>query len=164
MTATQLAGRIAIRVHGTPVPQGSKTASVIKGRAILRDANATNLKAWRTTVRTAAEDQCRYHDTIALPCRVWVRFTFTRPASHYRTGRNSHLLKDTAPRFPIGRGHGDIDKLQRAVFDALSDAKVWVDDSYAVDVRARKVYAGEDELALDRPGVDIIIEPLEVTA
>jgi len=37
-TRPALTGRIAIRVHGIPVPQGSKTASIIKGRAVLRAA------------------------------------------------------------------------------------------------------------------------------
>lgn len=154
---TKLAGRIAIRVHGTPIPQGSKTANTF-GRGV-RDANATTLKPWREHVRATAEDTCRYHDTLTGPVRVWVRFTFTRPASHWRSGRNAHLLKTTAPRYP-GRSCGDVDKLQRAIFDALTDANVWTDDTQVVDVRARKFYAGDDELALGQPGVDIILEEL----
>lgn len=157
MSPTQLGARIAIRVHGTPIPQGSKTANSF-GRGV-RDANAATLKPWRDHVRTLAEDATRYHDTITGPVRVWVRFTFDRPASHYRTGRNAHILKDTAPRFP-GHSCGDVDKLQRAIFDALTDAKVWADDTQIVDVRARKFYAGDDDLALDQAGVDVIVEPL----
>lgn len=158
MTA-QLAGRIGIRVTGTPIPQGSKSASVIKGRAILRDANDKTLAPWRAHVDATARDATRYHDTITGPVRVWLRFTFTRPPSHYRAGRNAHLLKDDAPRYP-GLSCGDIDKLTRAVLDALTAAEVWKDDTQVVDVRARKFYAGDDELALDRDGVDIIIEEL----
>lgn len=152
---TALAGRIGLRIHGTPIPQGSKTANRF-GHGV-RDANAATLKPWRDHVRATAEDRCRYHDTITGPVRVWVRFTFDRPRSHYRTGRNAHLLKDTAPAYP-GRSCGDVDKLQRAIFDALTDAGVWADDTQVVDVRARKFYAGEHELALDRAGVVIIIE------
>lgn len=159
MTTTQLAGRIAIRVHGLPIPQGSKVANHF-GHGV-RDANATKLTPWRQHVTTTAIDAVRYHDHLPLtgPLKVWVRFTFTRPASHYRTGRNAHLLKDSAPAFP-GHSCGDVDKLQRAIFDALTDAGVWGDDTQVVDVRARKMWAGEDELALDQAGVDIIIEPL----
>lgn len=153
-----LGGRIAIRVHGTPIPQGSKTANSF-GRGV-RDANAAKLKPWRETVRLAAVDQCRYVDTITGPVQVWVRFTFDRPKTHYRTGLStSHLLASTAPAY-AGLACGDVDKLQRAVFDALTDAHVWGDDTQVIDVRARKFYAGEHELALDQAGVDIIIEEL----
>lgn len=156
MTGHLLGGRIAIRVHGTPIPQGSKTANSF-GHGV-RDANAAKLKPWRETIRTAAEDQCRYHDTITGPVQIWLRFAFPRPQSHYRTGRNAHLLKDTAPAYPTAKN--DLDKLQRAVLDALTDAQVWVDDGLVVDVRARKFYAGEHEHAPAVPGVDIILEEL----
>lgn len=155
-------GRIAIVVDGIPIPQGSKTP-VFAGhgrRPRMKDANEKRLKPWRRTVRDRAKDVCAYHDTITTPVQVWVRFTFTRPKSHYRTGRNAHRLKDTSPAMPTGHDLGDIDKLQRAIFDALTDAEVWADDSLVVDVRARKFYAGEHELALDRAGVVIILEPL----
>lgn len=156
---TQLAGRIGIRVHGIPIPQGSKVANFHAPG--VRDSNDKKLRPWRKTVRAQAEDVVRHHDTLTGPVKVWVRFTFTRPPSHYRTGRNAYLVRDAAPRFP-GRLHGDIDKLVRAIFDALTDAAVWADDTQVVDVRARKFYAGEDEYALDRAGVDVVIEPLDV--
>ena len=35
----------------------------------------------------------------------------------------------------------DVDKLCRAVLDALTDAGVWVDDSQVVDLGATKIYA-----------------------
>ena len=154
-TLPGLAGRIAIRAYGTPIPQGSKVANT-HGRGV-RDSNAATLKPWRTHVTNAAADQTRYHDMFYGPIQVWVRFTFDRPPSHYRSGRNAHLVKDSAPSFP-GRAHGDVDKLVRAIFDSLTDAQVWLDDTQVVDVRARKFYAGEHELALDRAGVDIILE------
>ena len=157
-TLPGLGGRIAIRIHGTPIPQGSKVANRHGGG--VRDANAARLKPWRDHVTATAADTTRYHDTLTGPIQVWLRFTFDRPLSHYRTGRNAHLLKDTAPAWPISRNHGDADKLTRAIFDSLTDAEVWVDDSLVVDHRVRKFYAHGHELALDRPGVDIIIEEL----
>lgn len=161
-TIALIPGRIGIRVYGVPVPQGSMVAFIDKAthRARLKSSNEKTLKAWRKMVQFAAEDQCRYHDTITGPVKVWLRFTFDRPASHHRTGRNAHLLKDTAPEYPVGRGHGDSDKLERAVFDSLTAAHVWADDSLVVDHRTRKFYVDGHELALDRPGVDIILEPL----
>ena len=159
MTAIQHAGRIGIRVYGTPIPQGSKVANFHAPG--VRDSNDKKLRPWRKTVRAQAEDTCRYHEPLTGPVRVWLRFTFERPPSHYRTGRNAHLVRDSAPSFP-GTKHGDIDKLTRAIFDALTDAGVWNDDTQVVDVRARKFYATEDEYALARAGVDIVVESLEV--
>jgi Holliday junction resolvase RusA-like endonuclease len=154
---TQYPERIAIRVKGTPIVQGNhsrnragKTYETTKGHA-----------DWRTNIIGAAYDQHLHwgHETITAPVRVWAVFTFERPRSHYRTGRNSHILKDTAPRFPTKKN--DIDKLLRALFDALTEAGVWADDSLVQSLRSvEKYYAGEHERAQARAGCDIIIEPL----
>lgn len=152
--------RIGIRVYGLPIPQGSKQDNPF-GRGV-RDTNAKRLHPWRKKVCDTTKDTWTYHATITCAVRVWVRFTFIRPPSHYRTGRNAHLLRDNAPRYPISHGLGDIDKLQRAIFDSLVDAGALADDRLIIDVRARKFYANEDELALDRDGVDIVIEPLDL--
>jgi Holliday junction resolvase RusA-like endonuclease len=163
MTTLQHAWRVALRIYGEPIPQGSKRiARRGKGktqRTFLLDNNEALLHPWRAHVKAQAEDQARYADSLAGPLRVWIRFTFTRPPSHYRSGRNSHLLKAGAAAFP-GHGCGDIDKLVRAIFDAFTDAGVWSDDTQVVDVRARKFYVDEDQHALDRSGVDVVIEPL----
>lgn len=156
MTQPQHGVRVGIRVYGTPITQGSKT----KGRYSIYDDNAKTLKPWRKKVKEAAEDQCRFVETITGPVRVWLRFTFDRPKTHFRTGRNAHLLRDAAPRFPTW--HNDVDKLTRAVFDSLTDAGVWADDGLVVDERVRKFYANEHELALARAGVDVVIEPLDL--
>ncbi|MDN4173951.1 RusA family crossover junction endodeoxyribonuclease [Nocardioides sp. SOB77] len=157
MTTTALPGRIGIRVYGTPITQGSKTANRFGGG--VRDDNAKTLKPWRNHVEAVAKDTCRYHETITGPVRIWVRFTFDRPREHYGTGRNSEVIKE---RFLHAQPtyKKDIDKLQRAVFDALTAAAVWADDGLVVDVRARKFYAHGHELALDEAGVDIVIEEI----
>lgn len=159
MTSAQIGNRVAFRVVGRPIPQGSKVANY-HGHGV-RDANDKVLRPWRATVKTAAEDVWRYRDTITAPVRVWLRFGIERPTSHYGTGRNAHRLKDSAPQFPFGGTYGgDLDKLERAILDGLTDAGVWRDDALVVDLRARKFYAGEHELAPPVPGVDIILEEI----
>lgn len=56
-----------------------------------------------------------------------MHFLMPRPKSHYRTGRFSHVLKDTAPREHTQKPDGD--KLARAVGDALTRAGFITDDA-----------------------------------
>lgn len=142
---------LVIIAYGKPVTQGSK----VRTRWGMRDDNTATLRPWREAVKTAALEVMQAHDRYIGPVTVRIVFCFDRPAHHYRTGRNAHLLRDAAPAFPFNRGSGDTDKLTRACFDALTDAGVWKDDAQVVDVRARKVWAGEHELALHIPGVAI---------
>ncbi len=93
------------------------------------------------------------------PVSADLLFCFARPASHYGTGRNSGQLRPSAPRYPANKGSGDIEKLVRACFDALTDAAVWRDDSQVVKQQAEKVWVGDQD-ALDRPGVRIEIRPV----
>lgn len=155
---------LVITVHGRPITQGSKT----KGRyGNIRDANAETLKPWRDNVRSAAIDvlngcECAGavpHFAKTVPVEVDIVFTFDRPDIHFGTGRNAHLLKDSAPAYPANVKSGDIDKLQRSCFDALTDAQVWKDDSQIVRVEADKLYT-DHEHALPGPGVVIRVRPM----
>lgn len=119
-------------VYGTPVTQGSKTRT----RYGLRDANGTRLRPWREAVKHAALDAGI--PRIDGPVSVSLRFAFARPRSHFGTGRNVSNLRSGAPAYPANRGSGDIDKLCRAVLDALTDAGVWGDDSQVVCLTAVK--------------------------
>ena len=130
--------------EGTPVPQGSKNAYVRGGRAVLVDANA-RLKPWRATVREAAEAAIAEAgwETLDEPCRVYLGFTMPQPQR---------------PRWDVPAVKPDLDKLTRAVFDALTDAGVWRDDSRVVDMKVTKRYE-DSEGAI--PGVWVGVEPLK---
>ena len=57
----------------------------------------------------------------------------------------------------------DLDKAVRAVFDSITDAGLWVDDSRVVDFsRLAKVWYGFDPDALPTPGV--VIACAEITS
>lgn len=133
---------IAIKVHGLPGPQGSKR-HVGGGRMI---ESSKKVKPWRAAVEAAALAELATRDTWTPfdgPVKVRVCFTLPRPASHYRTGRNAHLLKDSAPAYPTGRNTGDIEKHVRSTHDALTSAGVWTDDSLVVSLRTDKTYGPE---------------------
>lgn len=128
---------------GAPVPQGSKNAYVRGGRAVLVDANP-RLKAWRAAVRSAAEAAIAEvgWETLDEPCRVYLGFTVPRPKR---------------PRWGLPAVKPDLDKLTRAVFDALTDAGAWRDDSRVVSMEVTKKYE-DDEGAV--PGVWVEVRGL----
>lgn len=164
--------RVALRVYGTPAPQGSKRAVVHKasGKAVVMESSK-RVKPWREAVKTAALDAitCPCLDDCCTlmagypidgPITARMVFTFARPRGHYRTGRNSHLLRDSAPVWPATIP--DLSKLIRSTEDALKDAGLIRDDSRIVEYqRAAKVWVGEDTEALDRPGAYIVITAMQ---
>ena len=99
-------------VHGTPGPQGSKTIFAGGGS---RESSA-KVKPWREAVKEAylrlpADQQVKVLGPVVLSAT----FTFSRPTSHYGTGRNAGTLKASAPRFPTGKTSiGDLSKLVRS--------------------------------------------------
>lgn len=120
-------------VPGIPAPQGSKRHV---GRGILVESSKT-LRPWRLDVTTIA--QAAHHGPPLRCARVHIVFAFPRPKSHYRTGRHAHELKPNAPRWHTSRP--DIDKLERAILDALVAAGVLQDDSCVVLLTAHKTYS-----------------------
>jgi Holliday junction resolvase RusA-like endonuclease len=113
-------------IDGTPVQQGSKTAFVVKGRAIVTDQNAKTLKPWRKHVtRTAAAAYSG--PRLDGPVGITAEFRFLRPPSVTR------LTPHVQP---------DIDKLVRSLYDGITDAKtIWRDDAQVVEEHSTKVYA-----------------------
>ena len=131
----------SLRVNGVPVPQGSKTAfrHSKTGRVVMVDANK-NLADWRALVTARARSAWGV-DREALDVNVTASMVFylPRPKSHYGTGRNAGVLKDSAPLVPGVKP--DLDKLIRSIFDSLTGAGVWRDDALCWGVSAYKQYA-----------------------
>jgi crossover junction endodeoxyribonuclease RusA len=73
------------------------------------------------------------------PVNLTLRFYFARPKGHFGTGRNAGKLKASAPALPTSQSAGDVDKLARAVLDALTGV-AFDDDSQVADLTARKRY------------------------
>jgi Holliday junction resolvase RusA-like endonuclease len=156
--------RLAFTVLGKPQPAGSKRAFAIKrggvptGKVAVADANP-RVKSWQQEVRVAARQAAvdAGIDSLfvgPLELRAW--FYVPRPRNHYRTGRNSHLLRDSAPTWPIVRP--DTTKLLRGLEDALTGV-VWFDDAQVVVQAARKVF-GEPA----RTEVEVRRLPVQVPA
>ena len=123
-------------VLGLPAPQGSKK-HVGGGRMV---ESSKRVKPWRRDVAAAYVDH-DFGDMLDGPVSVTVNFYLPRPKSHYGTGRNAGALKPSAPAEHLTMP--DLDKLQRAVGDALTRL-AWRDDSQIVAWHAYKHYATTD--------------------
>lgn len=103
------------------------------------------LVAWRDravlTMTMAAQEQAWQRTT--EPCQVRITAMFARPLSHYGTGRNKGVLKPSAPVFHATTP--DLDKIARAVCDALTVAGIWADDKQAAELTARRQWAAEGQ-------------------
>lgn len=71
------------------------------------------------------------------PISMEMKFYFSRPLSHFRTGKYKNLLKDTAPIFHYNRK--DVDNLAKFVMDALNKV-VYKDDSQVSEITCGKYY------------------------
>jgi crossover junction endodeoxyribonuclease RusA len=133
---------ISITVDGKPAPQGSKTRN--RYGAIYDDSKAT--KPWREAVR--AETQRAADVPMGGPVSVAIRFRLTRPKGHYGTGRNSGVVRPSAPAYPDVKP--DLDKLTRAVLDGLKEGGAFKDDAQVVTLAVAKTYS-------PRGGADITV-------
>lgn len=154
---------LVIHVLGTPAPQGSKRAFRHRttGRVVTVESAHERVQTWREAVKAAAwaalPSTGRYPFG-SDPLTVEITFTLARPKSHYRTGRNAHLLRDNAPEYPVTKP--DLDKLTRSTFDALVDAGVIGDDAMVAEVVARKRYPRTHPDAGPLPGAVIRVSSL----
>ncbi len=144
--------QITITVHGQPAPQGSKRAFAIRGkggvptgRVAVIESSHDRVKSWRQAVIDEVKALNLAGARLAGPLGVTMVFAQDRPKSHYRTGRNAHLLRDSAPVRPVKAP--DLSKLVRSTEDALTDAGIWEDDAQVAELTAVKVFTGDSVVA-----------------
>jgi crossover junction endodeoxyribonuclease RusA len=135
VTTPPLVAVLEVFVPGRPAPQGSKRHV---GAGILVESSKT-VGPWRQTVAYTAA-QVFVGPPLDGPLLVRLGFVMPRPAATPKR------------RTPPAVKKPDVDKLARAVFDALTSV-VWRDDSQVVDVHATKRLAELDET----PGVHIAV-------
>ena len=80
-------------------------------------------------------------EKMTKPIKCILHFYCKRPKSHYKTGKFSNILKDTAPKYNIN--NKDLDNMVKFVLDALND-KLYVDDSLIFEITCSKLYSDTD--------------------
>jgi Holliday junction resolvase RusA-like endonuclease len=127
---------------GIPATKGSTRSFVNKKTgAVATTADCKRLKDWHATVALAAQEAGA--KLVSGAVSIEVVFRLPRPKGHYGTGRNAGQLKDSAPHLHTTKP--DLDKLQRAIGDALKGI-AYVEDSRVVEWKAYKRYAEREEM------------------
>lgn len=144
-----------IKVYGQPATKGSMRcigAHGGRGRHTLIPDNKPEHKVWHRKIMAAGKKALEKYEPLTGPLAIDLTFTFDRPKS----------VKATSRPWPVTRSSGDVDKLARAVLDALDDAGLYDDDSQIVTATTAKCYTDTPGAVdrLDRPGVIIRIEAL----
>ena len=121
-------------VPGEPITEGSTRAFASGQRVVVTHDRGPELDAWRIKVAHAAEAAARkagWEPRYDGPVEVWAEFRLPRPKSAPKSRKHAQMKPD-------------LDKLQRAVGDALAPYKrpgVLRDDSRIVSWSAVKRYA-----------------------
>lgn len=133
-------------VAGTAKPQGQLVRSPSGGLY-----NPKSVKQWRDDVKAIAVQSMAGKPKMGGPVHVELTFFIRRPKSHMNTKGG---LLSSAPLMPIGRNSGDVDKLARAAFDAMTEV-VFNDDSQVVNLGVIKCYS------TDFVGVDVTVREIK---
>jgi Holliday junction resolvase RusA-like endonuclease len=114
----------------------------------MREVTGARLDEWRALIATAAARAMKQEMPFTGPVQVQLTFYFPRPKSHTVAQREQPYVT-TRERY-------DVDKLSRAVLDALTTSACYGDDSQVAHLEATKYYAMPNE----KPGVAITVEAL----
>jgi hypothetical protein len=77
-------------------------------------------------------------EKMTKPIKCILHFYCKRPKNHYRSGKLSHILKDTSPKY--NTNNKDLDNMVKFVLDALND-KLYIDDSLIFEINCSKQYS-----------------------
>ncbi len=136
-------------IPGRPRPQGSMKTFMAGGHAHARHSDPT-LSHRAHVISTLADNWQR--DPLTGAVAVDVVFTFARPKSHYGTGRNADVVKESAPDKHIQAP--DSDKLSRLALDGLEMAGVVRNDSQVYMLNIYKQWGRDDSTHLVMRGTD----------
>ena len=123
---------IHLVILGDPKPQKRHRHVKMGNFTRTYDPSSADKKNFLSIVQNNAP-----HEPFSCPLAVSLRFYFSRPKGHYKSGKNSHLLKDNVPIHHISRP--DVDNLTKFVMDAMNKV-YWRDDSIIAECTITKRY------------------------
>lgn len=120
------------RANGIPKGQPRPRAFSRGGKAAVYDPGTA--EGWKSAVAESARDAAG--GSVIHPLAVTLTFFMPRPKRHFRTYGG---LKNSSPVFAHDN-KPDIDNLAKAVLDALTNIRVWMDDDQVCELTARKYW------------------------
>ena len=123
-----MTSELTFKVYGSPKPQARPRH--YQGRVY------SPMSDWRNLVKVMAIAEKLKRKQFSGPLQICLAFYFTRPRSHYRSGKFKHLLKDDAAKYCMNPY--DLDNLDKAVLDALTDSGLIADDRIVVNLSSCK--------------------------
>lgn len=139
---------LTFSVVGQPRQQGDKAAAVTKtGRPFVYEQNDHARKFWRSEVIRSAREALDGREGFGnQPVEVWITWVFPRPQ---RLKPTDSLVMSNQP---------DGDKLERAVWDGLTQSTAIGDDKLIARWHGQKRYSSGS--SNDPPGVHVRIVPI----
>ena len=136
--------RLAFTMQGTPVSQGS----MVRTSYGMRHSKPMAINVFRDQVAQAVTKTGI--DELPLMGALTMSVTFVLPRP--KSAPKRRIWPEVKP---------DLDKLVRALCDALTQCGAWGDDAQLIHLTATKRYVGTSDV-LDVPGVVVDIGPVEV--
>lgn len=140
------------QVRGCPKGQPRAKAARIGGFIKMYTPNTAN--DFKAAVQAGAIEAGLMNKLLEGPIALELVFRLPRPKGHFGTGKNASRLKETAPHWHTSKP--DLDNIEKALKDALSDIRVWRDDCQVCKVSKTKVYVH----GLEAPLSDVVISTL----
>lgn len=140
--------KLTICIDGKPEPKARPR--VCNGRTF--DPKEKQKRAFRKRLAVATHGVEPLHGALMIQ----IDFHMPRPKKHYRTGKYSHLLKDTAPDRHTQKP--DVDNLVKFLLDC-GNGIVWDDDSQICAMYACKHW-GELGDITERGATSFVVEVL----
>lgn len=163
---------LRMTIYGQPYGAGSKTARVVTrkggiivwrsgpkiiaggqviGQPMLNYGHASKFtEPWMKEVAKQGGIAWAGRDPLDGPLWLDAFFYESRPSGHYLQRKAGRVLRPDAPAYPESTETHDVDKMRRAISDALKNGGVIVDDKRIVGGEAWKDFV-ENAEGIDEP-------------
>jgi len=135
------------RVYGTPVPQGGMRYVPTPGGSRQITVGGVGLQDWRSSVAAEAAVQVVEGSKHRGPVALYVDFRYPMPGTRKAAQRRHGSMPRTS--------RPDIDKLLRAVCDAITVGGLWLDDAQVAELHCTKY-----EFMDSWQGIDVAVRDL----
>jgi len=146
--------QIAFTVHGYPKAQ-PRPRGTLRGSKV-HVYNPDSADDWKALIIDAAM-KYQPQDPIEGPIEVNADFYFQRPTKHYFVRKDGNVLRPDVPALHYVKP--DRDNLEKALLDALTLCRYWLDDCQVCAGEVRKLWGGVHHT--QGPGVVVRVRELD---